>query len=183
MTIKDEIIALINVAYRHDKFIGDFTQAVANVFSRLTEFCESVRNNMFFDTLDIEGVEWWEAQLKITPTASQTLSDRRSKIQAKYLSKNKNTIRLIQNVCNSWKNGEVEVDFVDGKIEVQFVGSYGVPSDLDTLKESIEDVKNARLPLVWVYRYLIKREIHNKMTKSQMQTYKKGQYCSMRIGA
>ena len=60
---------------------------------------------------------------------------------------------------------------------------YGVPSDLDALKESIEDVKNARLPLIWVYRYLIKREIHNKMTKLQMQTYKKGQYCKMGIGA
>lgn len=174
MSLKDDIIALINSAYRHDKFINDFTEAISTVFNRLIVICESIRNNTFFDSLDMNGILWWENHLKITPTASQTSEDRKAKIQAKYLSKYHNSVELLQRICNGWKNGEVEVDFVNGKFEIQFVGSFGVPSDLDSLKESIEETKPAHLPIVWIYRYLIKREIHHVLTKSQMQTFKKG---------
>jgi len=182
MSLKDDIIALINSAYRHDKFINDFTEAISTVFNRLIVICESIRNNTFFDSLDLNGILWWENHLKITPTPSQTSEDRKAKIQAKYLSKYHNSVDLLQRICNGWKNGEVEVDFVNGKFEIQFVGSFGVPSDLDSLKESIEETKPAHLPIVWIYRYLIKREIHHVLTKSQMQTFKKGQYCNMGIG-
>ena len=47
MSLKDDIIALINSAYRHDKFINDFTEAISTVFNRLIVICESIRNNTF----------------------------------------------------------------------------------------------------------------------------------------
>ena len=182
MSIKDDIIKLINAVYRNDEFINAYTEAVATVFNSIIAWLNSVKANMFFDTLDTDGVTWWEAYLNITPKPSQTLSDRRAQIQAKYLSTNHNEILLIQRVCNAWQNGEVEADFVGGKIQLKFVASYGVPSDLDSLKEAIDEVKPAHLPLLWIYKYLLKKEIHHILTKSQMQTYKKHQYCDVKIG-
>ena len=73
MSIKDAIIKLLNVIYREDPFTIDFTQAVANVFQRLIDFTESIKNNMFFDSLDEDGAKWWENFLKITPTNAQTI--------------------------------------------------------------------------------------------------------------
>lgn len=181
MGIKDDIIKLINAVYRSDEFVNDFTKALTIVFQRLIDFCDGVRNNTFFNSLDENGVEWWETQLKITPQTTQTLDDRRATVQAKYLSNGHNAINLIQTICDSWKNGEIEADFVNGKIQIQFVGSFGVPTDLQTLKDSIEEIKPAHLPVMWLYRYLLKREIHHVMTKAEMQTYKKHQYCNCKI--
>lgn len=176
MSIKDAIIKLINAVYRSDKFTNDYTEALGIVFQRLIDFCNSIKNNQFFDRLDEDGAQWWENHLKITPTKNQTLKDRQARIQAKYLSDGHNEIKLIQQVCDAWQNGEVEADFENGKIKIEFIASYGVPSDLDSLKESIEEIKPAHLPLMWVYRYLRKRDIHQVLTKSQMQSYRKNQY-------
>lgn len=182
MSIKDNIIELINVLYRKDPFVNDFSMALSQNIERIISFCESVRNNYFFDRLDEDGAKWWENLLKITPLSTQTLEDRQAKIQAKYISSGHNEILLIQKACDSWKNGEVEADFVNGKIQIQFIGMYGIPSDLDSLKESIEEIKPAYIPLEWKYKYLLKKDIHNVLTKTKMEAYKKHQYCDVGIG-
>lgn len=182
MSIKDDIIKLINAVYRVDEFITSYTEAVAKVFNQINLWLDSVKNNMFFDSLDEDGAKWWEAYLKIVPKPTQSLSDRQSQIQAKYLSNNHNEIKLIQRVCDAWQNGEIDADFVGGKIQIEFIASYGVPADLDSLKEAIEEVKPAHLPILWLYRHFLKKDIHHVMTKSEMQTYKKHQYCDCKIG-
>ena len=182
MSIKDDIIALINRAYRTDEFVNDFTGAVTSVMNSIIAFCNAVHDNIFFDSLDEDGVLWWENMLAIIPASYQTIGDRRSKIQAKWLSKYHNDVEVLQRVCNSWKNGEIVVDFIGGKITLTFVASYGIPSDLDALKASIEEVKPAHIPLAYVIKYLLKKEIHHVLTKAEMQTYKKHQYCNVKIG-
>lgn len=183
MSIKGEIINLVNTVYRSDKFINDYTEALTKVFQKLIDFCQSVRNNHFFDRLDEDGRQWWEKHLNIIPTAIQSAEDRNAKIQAKYLSNGHNEIKLIQRVCDGWQNGEIEADFVEGKIKIEFVASFGIPDDLDSLKDAIEEIKPAHLPLMWVYRYLCKKEIHQVLTKVQMQAFKKNQYCNVGVQA
>lgn len=169
MSIKDEIIKLINAVYRSDKFINDYTEALEKVFQRLIDFCESVKNNHFFNRLDEDGCKWWENFLKITPTKKQTIKDRQARIQAKYISDGHNEIKLIQNVCDAWQNGEIEADFIEGKIQIQFVGSFGIPSDLDSLIESIEEIKSANLSYKILFKYLLIENIHNTKTIEEME--------------
>lgn len=181
MSLKDDIINLINVAYRQDEFVNDFTGAVASVMNVLLQFCQSVHDNVFFDTLDKEGVEWWENLMAIIPTPSQTIADRRSKIHAKWLSKYHNDIELIQKVCDAWKNGEVVAGFVGGKIQINFVGGLGIPADLDSLKQAIDEIKPAHLPYDMLFKYLLKKNIHHVLTKNEMETYKKSVYCKVGV--
>lgn len=169
MSIKDDIIALINRAYRTDEFVNDFTGAVTSVMNSIIAFCNTVHDNIFFDSLDEDGVLWWENMLAIIPASYQTIDDRRSKIQAKWLSTYHNDMELIQRVCDAWKNGEVEVDFVNGKIQIQFVGSFGIPSDLDSLKESVEEIKPAHLDFLILFKYLLIEDIHEVKTIDEMQ--------------
>lgn len=208
MTIKDEIIALLNVAYRHDKFISDFTQAVSTVFNRLTQFCESIKNNIFFDSLDKEGVEWWEKHLKIIPT-DDDLIYRRAKIQAKWNASRHNDVKLIQETCDAWRNGQVKVDFCrairkdeinnvltksemetykkerfinDGFIRIELIDAYGIPPDLEKLQAEIEEIKPAFLIAQWVYNFLLKKDIDGVFTKSEMETKTKDLFCYISKG-
>lgn len=208
MTIKDDIIALLNVAYRHDKFINDFTQACSNIFEQIVNFGKSVRNNMFFDTLDKEGVEWWEKYLNIIPT-DDDLTYRRSKIRAKWNASRHNDVKLIQETCDAWRNGQTKVDFYrairkseidnvltkseletykkerfinDGIIRIELIDAYGIPPDLDKLQAEIEEIKPAHIIVQWVYNFLLKKDIDGVLTKSEMQTKTKDLFCYINKG-
>lgn len=181
MDFGKNIISYLNKIYRQDAFVLDITSAFSRIFEQIYVGLEVLRGNFFFDTLNEDGILWWENLLGITPIHTQTHMDRRFKIQAKWLSNSHNDIKLIQRICNAWKNGEVVADFVGGKIQIQFVGAYGVPSDLETLKISVDEVKPAHLGLVWVFKYLLKKNIDNVLTKAQMQTYRKNEYCNVEI--
>ena len=116
-----------------------------------------------------EGVLHYEKLLAITPTKNQSLENRRAKIHSKWLSNNHNSIKLIQTVCNAWKNGEVIADFKNGKIQITFVGSFGVPDDLDSLKLAIGEVKPAHIGFEIIYKYLLIENIHEVMTIEDLE--------------
>ena len=127
-----------------------------------------IGNLFYFDKLDKKGCEWWEKLLKITEI-SQNLESRQARIRAKWLSSAHNDILLIQTICDSWKNGDVEADFIDGKINLKFVGEYGVPEDLNGLTKAIEEIKPAHLPLLLIYKYLLIEDIHEVKTIEEME--------------
>lgn len=166
---------------RHSNFIQDILKALADWLELLNEKLIEFYSNFYFDKLTLDGVIYFEEELDITPLATQTLEERRASIQAKWLANNHNSLQLVQAVCDARKNGEIKADFVDGKMQIRFVNSFGIPSDLDLLKKSIEEIKPAHIPIAWLYRYLLKKEIHHVLTKAQMQTYKKHQFCNCKI--
>lgn len=143
--------------------------AVAYYFIIVLAKIDETKSTFYFDGLSEDGILYWEKMLAITPEPSQTLADRRSKIQAKWLSSNHNSITLIQNICNSWKNGEVIADFVNGKIRLTFVGEYGIPDDLNGLLGSINEIKPAHLPYETIIKYLLIKDIHEVKTIAQME--------------
>lgn len=99
----------------------------------------------------------------------RTLESRRSVLAARYRSSGKVSIETIQAVADAWRNGEVDVDFAGGRIQVTFVGDYGVPEDLQALQEAIGRTIPAHLPIDYFFRYLLIREIHQVKTLTQMQ--------------
>ena len=203
MTIKNEIIALVNVVYRKDPFINDFTEAISKVFNNISLICDSIKDNCFFDSLDENGAMWWEKHLQIVPTDNDLIY-RRAKIQAKWNASRHNDVKLIQSICDAWRNGQVKVDFYrairkgeidgiltkgemesyknerfanDGIIRIEFVSEYGIPPDLEDLKAMVDDFKPAHIIVSWVYNFLLKKNIDNVMTKGEMESTKKNLFC------
>lgn len=163
---------IINRIQKNDKvcaFVQMFVSAISTWLTTLDSKIAETMCNFYFDTLTQDGVEYYEELLKITPADTQTLDDRRYVIQAKWLMNNHNSIALIQRVCNSWKRGEVEASFTNGKIRITFVGSYGVPDDLDGLKVAVGEVKPAHLPYEIIFKYLLIKDIHEVKTIAQME--------------
>lgn len=53
------------------------------------------------------------------------------------------------------------------------------PGQLNSLIETVVKYRQAHLAIYYLPRFLRKREIHHVLTKNQMQTYKKNQYCDV----
>ena len=153
MTFLAKLKALINKVYRLDTFITVLLTPVGNYLTTLNAKITALRNNFFFDTLDEVGCTYFEKMLNIPAKDDDTLTNRRAKIQAKWLSNNHNDIVLIQRVCDSWRGGEVEADFLSGKLVIKFLRKYGVPEDIDALKNAINEVKPAHIPTVYSYKF------------------------------
>lgn len=105
----------------------------------------------------------------ITPPAGATLEQRRAVLKSRWRSVGKVSLEQIQAVADSWHNGQVEVTFPSGKIVVQFVGDFGVPDDLDSLKNAIQMVIPAHLGLEFRFKYLLIRDVHQVKTLTEMQ--------------
>ena len=168
----DNMLASLPTAYRKDAWVIALLGAIAGVDSAQRADADETAQQMFLDSMT------WALAIEeriagITPAAGASLEERRSVLQAKWRSATgKCDVDLIQRVCDSWKNGEVDVDFVDGEIVLRFVGAYGVPDAdaLAALQSAVQEVIPAHLAVTYLYRYLLVREV-SAMTVSELQTH------------
>lgn len=169
INFKEQILKLLHKIYREDEYTNALLNPIENKFNDVLQAIEEAKNTLFFNSLNEEGCKWYEALLDLIPTEKQTLEDRQAQIQAKWQSNLHSDIYLIQQVCDAWKNGEVEADFINGKLQITFVGSYGVPEDLDGLIEAVKNVKPAHLAYYIIFKYLLIRDIHEVKTIEEME--------------
>lgn len=172
----DYCLKVVSKFLKRDVLYQDFFHAVNFSLQELETEMNELKRNFFFNTMTADAVLFMETLLKITPINSQTLDNRRDAIRAKWRSSGHNCIKLIQNVCESWQNGEAEANFINGKIHIKFLNAIGVPDNLSALVNAINTVKPAHLAYYLIFRFLKKKEIHGILTKKEMQLYKKNQY-------
>lgn len=168
----DNMLSSLPTAYRKDAWVIALLSAIAGVDSAQRADADESAQQMFLDSMT------WALAIEeriagITPAAGAGVEERRSVLQAKWRSATgKCDVDLIQRVCDSWQNGEVDVDFVDGEIVLRFVGAYGVPDAdaLAALQSAVQEVIPAHLAVKYLYRYLLVREV-SAMTVSELQTH------------
>ena len=149
-----ELVRNLPQQYRQDPWVLALADAILGVLEDQSRQSLEIRAQ-----LSLETITW----------ALATLESRRSVLAARYRSSGKVSIETIQAVADAWRNGEVEVGFAGGRIQVTFVGDYGVPEDLQALQEAIGRTIPAHLPMDYFFRYLLIREIHQVKTLTQMQ--------------
>lgn len=176
---------LINKLHRYDRksvFVQVLFGAIYNKMTAIYNYISGLKNEFFFDTLTEFSAKSYEKLMKITPYANASIEDRRSAIRARWRANGKNTIKLIQDICNSWDNGEIEAHFVQGKIKLKFLASYGTPTRnaLQALINQIEEIIPAHIGYYFQYKFLLKKDIHNIMTKSEMENTIKSKFCEVK---
>lgn len=170
---KDELIQNLHKLYRNDTWINQLFNSTGLALDEIKIQLDYLYRQFWFDTVDVKFLPIYEKLLDIKTNPNSTIEDRRALIEAKWKSSGgKCDIKLIQAVCNSWRNGKVTVSFINGTIQLKFNGESGVPKDLDTLILAIDDIKPAHLPLTYIFVYLLIKDIHNKMKISELQTKK-----------
>lgn len=167
----------INLKRRINKLnaVDSLTQAILNAAGREMDIAdqeiEQLGKDQFFDTCSIDRLLACEKEAGITPLETQSEAGRRSAVEAKWKSSGKVDVAMLQAVANSWKNGKVDVDFVDNKIQIIFSDEYGLPADRTGLEIALDDVKPAHLPIVYLVKYLMLSDVE-AMTLATLETHK-----------
>ena len=153
--------------YRKDPWILALEAALGAALDRQSMEIAGLVPQMSLDTVSWNlPVE--ERVAGITPPAGATLDSRREALKAQWRSGGKVDRDQVQMVADAWRNGAVEVTFAQGRIVVQFVGPYGVPDDLPALKDAVALVIPTHLPVDYLFRYLLIRDIHLIKTLEEM---------------
>ncbi|MDY8046594.1 YmfQ family protein [Paenibacillus polymyxa] len=111
------------------------------------------------------GIKYWEKDLKIVSMPSKPIEQRRSVVISKMRGSGKVSASMIKNVADSYDRGEVDVTVFPAEyyFVIRFIGTLGIPPNLQDLKDAIEEIKPAHLEVRYKFRYLVIREIHNVM--------------------
>lgn len=175
-----ELVRNLPQQYRQDPWVLALADAILGVLEDQSEQSMEIRAQLSLETITW-ALEIEERVAGIVPPAGATLESRRSVLAARYRSSGKVDIQLIQAVADAWRNGEVTVDFVGGRIQVQFVGSFGIPEDLAGLQQALSTTIPAHLPIDYLFRYLLIRDIHEVKTLSEMQQLLLDQFAGGRV--
>jgi hypothetical protein len=114
---------------------------------------EGVDKNLFIDTA-IETLPIFERDLGIQLVKKLNEIQRREQIVSRSrASFDQTSEETIKSVASAYSNGEVDVNktSVPGIYEIKFVGTIGVPDNMDGLKEALDIVIPAHLDLTYVF--------------------------------
>lgn len=167
---KEKMIEALHKLYRKDRWIAELFGAAGIELDNLEDIIENMYIQYFFDTATDKGLDYYEKEAALKSRSTMTLDDRRSSVEAKWKSSGKVDLNLLQSIADSWKNGEIEVSFIEGKIKIEFKGDFGIPNDLQSLKNAIEEVKPSHLALIYAFRYLLIENIHEVLMLEEMET-------------
>lgn len=130
---KDELIARLSQLYQDDPFVNELFNSSGISLDNIGSLVDEVNDQIFFDKLT-----YWllseEKILGLNPTAGTSIEDRRSAVQAKWKGSGKSDIDLIQSVCNSWKNGEVEVSLIGKYLLIKNIHNVLTLEEMSNLK-------------------------------------------------
>ena len=101
------------------------------------------------------GLQYWEQTLGITVEQGKDLEYRRSRIRSKLRGSGVTTVALIESVAESFSNGDVAVtEFPQAcRLEIKFVGTIGIPPNLEDLTASLREILPAHLAWDYVMVY------------------------------
>ncbi|OWA34369.1 phage portal protein [Saccharibacillus sp. O16] len=120
--------------------------------------------DQFFVRTATWGLEIWERELDIPVDSSKPIEQRRSVVESKLRGGGIFTGKMVRNVAAAYEQGEIEVDFrpQEWAFTITFVGTRGLPPNLDDLKAAIENIKPAHLAVEYAFTYLRWDELDSK---------------------
>ncbi len=133
---------------------ADLQEALEPEVLALWEYRDSVLDQLSVDTATW-GLRYWEQTLGIPVEAAKDLSFRRSRIKSKLRGAGITTVAMIQNVAESFSNGEVAVrEFpTEFRVEIVFVGTIGIPPNMEDLTAALREAMPAHLKWDYIIIY------------------------------
>lgn len=143
--------------YKDSVYLKDISGAIDKEDQRFLNSISELKLQFIVNT-STYALEKYEEEynLPINP-GGLTIEGRRSRIMAKMRSAGTVTKQLIKTVVESWSGGEVEIieDFNNYTFEIKFVSDIGIPSNIEDVYKSIEEIKPAHLGVTYTFKYNI----------------------------
>ncbi len=167
MSTYQELINSLHKLQRNDPYVKNMLEAISKQIDKAEESVTDFDRQYWYDTMT-----WYVDELAklegIKLSDTLPIEEKRSITEARWKSSGKSDIYLLQAVADSWKNGEVEIDFLNGKIQVEFVSTFGVPATLDNLKLALEGAKPAHLAVMYLIKYFLICDVE-EMTLGELE--------------
>lgn len=157
---KETLLSYMPEYYRTSQVIDNLNNAYALELDDFDKKLDSIMNQFFLDTADM-SLGRWEKELGLEVNENYDIEFRKSRIRSKLRGQGTITVGLIKSVSESFSNGEVDVTENNPvySFSVKFVGTRGIPPNLDDLKAAIENIKPAHLVVVYEFTYTTWDEI------------------------
>jgi hypothetical protein len=151
---KSTLLAHMPLYYKKSDVIDNINAANAAELTNFTDELTNLLDQFFIDTADT-SLERWEKDLGIPIDNTKDPDFRRSVIKSRLRGTGTVTIKLIKNVSESFSNGVVDVVEHNESytFTVKFVGTVGIPPNMDDLANAIEEIKPAHLGYAFEYVY------------------------------
>ncbi|MNC36517.1 hypothetical protein D3C75_850410 [compost metagenome] len=156
---KAEIIKQLHPFVRPDPLVNEIAGAVGGKLDSFDAQMEDFRQQLDIDTATW-GLVVYEKELDIQTDISKPLAERRSIIKGRIRGAGKIGAPEIKLICDSWTNGNVDVEF-NGTIIITFTSVYGIPEGLGSLKSELRKATPAHLALQYIFRYYLYSELAN----------------------
>ncbi|WP_256761398.1 putative phage tail protein [Cohnella sp. WQ 127256] len=171
---KKEILRSLHKIELDDPLINEISGSIGLTLDNYDASIDDFKRQLDIDTANW-GLSIYEKELGITANINKPLEDRRSVIKSKLRGTGKIGATELEINVESWLNGDVEVSF-DGKINIKFVSDYGIPANLDDLKQRVREIAPAHLDVIYTFKFTLYNEVKKKNVsydyiKSQNITY------------
>lgn len=155
----------------NSKTVQEFQGALNTSNDELNLAQRDLLNQLFVDTATW-GLVRWEKYVGLQTDLNKDYEFRRSRIKSKLRGSGTTTKQMIKNVAESFSNGEVDIleDFGNYLVKIKFVGSIGIPPNVNDLADTIEEIKPAHLAYEFIYVYNTNINL-SKFTHAQLSKY------------
>ncbi len=146
------------VNYLPDRYLGGMG-ALYQLAAQPLMDAQETAHDAFVLQLDPTTATWglasWEAALGLSTDLTKAYDYRRTRVISKLRGAGTTTVAMIQSVAESFSNGEVAITEHPEAyaFDVTFVGTVGIPPNLEDLTAAIEEIKPAHLAYTYVYIY------------------------------
>lgn len=125
---KEYALKVINKMYRNDPWVRELYQAAGIQLQDIDELLDVLLDNGFFDAVGDRGLRVYEKDLGIK--GDGTVEQRRAIVQMLWNNNGKCTLEKIKAIVKTFVLDDVEVEFVDGVLKLEFNNSafvYAIP--------------------------------------------------------
>lgn len=149
----------------------DYLESVAIIETEATEI--ELLNTRVSEALDqffIDSATWgikaYEADFGITSDEAKPIDQRRSVIKSKMRGVGVTNKAQIENVAEAYSNGDVDVteDNPNYNINIEFVGTLGIPPNMSDLEKTIRNIIPAHMGYTLKYRFTTYDSMKTKYT-------------------
>ena len=102
------------------------------------------------------GLREWERIVGVSTDETKSIDERRSVVIAKLRGTGVVNAALVKSVAESFQGGELNVieKNAEYKVQIEFVSTYGVPSNIDDLTAILREIIPAHLEIEYKFKYM-----------------------------
>ncbi|MCH4891172.1 DUF2313 domain-containing protein [Acidaminobacter sp. JC074] len=139
---------------RQDELLNELFKSVDIALAKRDIKIEVVFNERFVDHATDSGLKYLEIRLGIITDQTKSLDHRRSLIKARLKGKGKINLSKVDDICESWINGQVDTSISGSTINVKFVSVGGIPEGVSDLEKTLLDIIPSHLKINWQYTFM-----------------------------